>query len=418
MAQSSALQSRSCTAELVQLQLALAAFWRGDIAAAEFEASEVMASAERVILPDAHVISLKANAANILAGVHNLRGDAATALRMLDFAEANDPCGVREARATLLLALGRWREGWPLMARNAAWAIPQPGVHMLMWTGQPPPATIFVYQTPNSAGFGDVMAYIRFLPLLRERGYGVVFHCMAQLVSLATRSLRGSGVTVEAVGKTASNVHYALPLFGLAAAFAIEPHSIPPPLRLKPDPALVAKYRSKLPRNAIGLCWASGPGQHALVKPMKGVALAAMEPIWSRFPCVALQVGPDRSQLDGTPVLDVLPANPLTFEPTAALAACCRAVVSIDTSIVHLAGGLGVPTHVPLHRGSANAFFLADVEGAPWQHVCPWYPDTMRVYRRPADGDAREAVAPLPRRWHRDVPNWGIPGAATVWASC
>ena len=92
-------------------------------------------------------------------------------------------------------------------------------------------------------------------------------------------------------------------------------------------------------------------------------------------------------------MLDVLPANPLTFEATAALAACCRAVVSIDTSIVHLAGSLGVPTHVPLHRGSANAFFLADVDGAPWQHVCPWYPDTMRVYRRPADGDAREAVA-------------------------
>ena len=202
-----------------------------------------MASAERVILPDAHVISLKANAANILAGVHYLRGDAAAALRMIDFADSQRSAACSEARATLLLALGRWREGWPLMARNAAWGMPQPGVKMPMWTGQPPPARIFVYQTPNSAGFGDVMAYIRFLPLLRERGYGVVFHCMAPLVSLVTRSLRGSGVTVEAVGQTASNVHYALPLFGLAAAFAIEPHSIPPPLRLKPDPALVAKYQ-------------------------------------------------------------------------------------------------------------------------------------------------------------------------------
>ena len=321
----------TCPAELTALQLATAAYWRGDLAAAEFEASEVLASTERV-LPDANLINLKVNAADILAGIHSLRGDAAAGLRMIEHHvdhSGRDDRGVQEARATFLLALGRWREGWPLMARSALWSVPQPGVKL--WTGQPPPARLVVYQTPNSAGSGDVMAYIRFLPLLRARGYTVVFHCMTPLVSLVTRSLRGTGVTVDAVGRTAPKVHYALPLFGLAAACAIEPHSIPPPLRLKPDPALVAKYKAKLPRDVVGLCWASGPGQHASVKPMKSIALDALEPIWSRFPCVSLQVGRDRSQLAGTGVLDVLPANPLTFEAAAALAACCRAVVTVDT---------------------------------------------------------------------------------------
>jgi hypothetical protein len=103
---------------------------------------------------------------------------------------------------------------------------------------------------------------------------------------------------------------------------------------------------------------------------------------------VSLQIGPDRAQLAGTPVMDVLPPNPLTRESTAALAACC-----VDMSVVHLAGGLGLPTHVSLRSGSANAFFLADIEGAPSQTRCPWYPDTMRVYRRPPDGDCRDMIA-------------------------
>jgi hypothetical protein len=377
--------------ELALLQ-GTSAFWCGDAATAEAKATTVFAAAERVILPDPFWRSLKATAAKILAAVAVIRGDPAAALKMIDITLANGACdnlpAALEDKANTLLALGRWREGWPLMARNAQWAVPQPGVNLIMWDGHPPPSIIFVYQVPNCCGFGDILAYLRFLPLLRERGYGVVFHCMQQIAGLAARSLRGSGVKVAAVETTAS-ANFALPLFGLAAAFAIEPHTIPPPLRLKPDPVLVAKYRSKLPSDVIGLCWASGPGQHPSNN--RSIPLAALEPIWSRFPCVSLQVGPARSQIAGTRVKDVLPANPLTWEATAALAACCSRIVSVDTSIVHLAGGLGIPTHVPLHR-AANPFFLADIEGAAWQHACPWYTG-MRVYRRPADGDCRDVIA-------------------------
>ncbi|MGP0001804.1 MAG: hypothetical protein ACLPKW_29260 [Acetobacteraceae bacterium] len=38
--------------------------------------------------------------------------------------------------------------------------------------------------------------------------------------------------------------------------------------------------------------------------------LADMEPMWSRLPCVSLQVGEDRQQLVGTPVINVLPEAP------------------------------------------------------------------------------------------------------------
>jgi hypothetical protein len=342
--------------------------------------------------PDYKWRSLAAAAAWVLLSVYARRGDPAAALAMIDVTLANGACGdlrlMFEAGALLMIALGEWRDGWPLLASTAAWGVPEPNSPPI-WHGQPPPATIDVYPPLQSSGFGDVLAYLRFLPLLRERGYDVHFRCAEPMVSLLARSLRGSGVTVGAVGQP-SSAHYALPLFGLAPAFALEPHTIPAPLRLRPDSVRVAKYRSKIPGDTIGVCWASGPGGANLIK---SIPLAALEPIWRAHPCVSLQIGPARAQLAGTPVMDLLPATPPTWEATAALAACCRAIVSVDTSVVHLAGGLGVPTHVPLHRGLANMFFLADVDGAPWQHVCPWYPATTRVYRPPADGDCRDVIA-------------------------
>lgn len=42
----------------------------------------------------------------------------------------------------------------------------------------------------------------------------------------------------------------------------------------------------------------------------KSMPLADMEPMWSRLLCVSLQVGEDRQQLVGTPVINVLPEAP------------------------------------------------------------------------------------------------------------
>jgi hypothetical protein len=144
---------------------------------------------------------------------------------------------------------------------------------------------------------------------------------------------------------------------------------------LHADPARVAHYRERIPPGAIGLCWASGRYENAnslRMQPIKSMPLADLEPIWSRYPTVSLQVGQDRAEIAGTPVLDVLPDRP-GWDETAALIMACRCVVAVDTAVVHCGGGLGAPVHLLLHN-EPNPYF--GVRGV----ASPWY-SRFKVYR-------------------------------------
>lgn len=64
---------------------------------------------------------------------------------------------------------------------------------------------------------------------------------------------------------------------------------------------------------------------------------------------------------------------------TAAILKNLDLVISSDTSLVHMAGGLGVPTWIVLHW-AADWRWLLDREDSPW------YP-TMRLFRQPEQGN-------------------------------
>jgi hypothetical protein len=67
------------------------------------------------------------------------------------------------------------------------------------------------------------------------------------------------------------------------------------------------------------------------------------------------------------------------FADTAALVAALDLVIGVDTSVVHLAGGLGKPVWV-LNRFDACWRWLRDRADSPW------YP-SARLFRQPAPGD-------------------------------
>ena len=141
---------------------------------------------------------------------------------------------------------------------------------------------------------------------------------------------------------------------------------------LHADPALVAHYRAVVPPGAIGLCWSASGGRSDI----RSVPLIEMQSIWLQHPCVSLQVGSERGQIDGTKVIDVMPDYP-DWAETAALVAACRAVVSVDTSVAHLAGATGAPVHLLARHPKLT--FYGKVAGQR-----PWYP-RMQVYLK---GDA------------------------------
>jgi hypothetical protein len=113
---------------------------------------------------------------------------------------------------------------------------------------------------------------------------------------------------------------------------------------LAADQKLTDHYRCLIPPDAIGLCWSS---TSALARAIgKSLGLERLGPIWRDNQCVSLQMGPAREDAVGTTILDVLPRGVVDWTETAALAAACRCVVTIDTSVAHLAGAIGLPTFV------------------------------------------------------------------------
>lgn len=103
------------------------------------------------------------------------------------------------------------------------------------------------------------------------------------------------------------------------------------------DPDLVAHYRKLVPPDAVGLCWAATGGR----QDTRSIPLQSLSPLWARgAPCVSLQAGCERHQIDGTPVIDILPPEPDWIE-TAAVAACLSTIVSVDGAVAHIASALG-----------------------------------------------------------------------------
>ena len=227
----------------------------------------------------------------------------------------------------------------------------------------------------------------RYVPLLGRAGYRVGFICSTGQGRLLQYSFKDepympfdgpsyrlpmpllpavfNGKTTPHVGRSPSR-----------RALLCKPlHRLKPYLPSKPylhaDPGRVTHYRKRVPADAVGLCWSSGRLWQPM-HPIKSMPLADMEPIWSRLPCVSLQVGEDRQELVGTRVIDVLPEAP-DWAETAALIGALRCVVTVDTGVAHLAGALGADVHLALHMEPTPYWKVGGVDS-------PWYP-SVRVYQ-------------------------------------
>jgi ADP-heptose:LPS heptosyltransferase len=85
--------------------------------------------------------------------------------------------------------------------------------------------------------------------------------------------------------------------------------------------------------------------------------------------------------LPGAISLHPADTNARSFKETAEIIAGLDLVISIDTSVAHLAGALGKPTLVLLHHYSSDWRWREADDGRAF-----WYP-TARVLRQPRPGD-------------------------------
>lgn len=342
----------------------------------------------------------RGDALHCLAMVAYREGRHAAAITLYDQAiEAGcyDPKLATWNKSLALHSIGRYREGWAAheargeQKTDEAMALLMKRFTRPIWKGEGAPARLHVHQ---EMGHGDVIAMARYLPLLVEREYDVRLEVADSMVGLLRRSLPGVTVMPKAtdypgaMGVPMFDFH--IPMLSLPAMFGTDIDTVPwrGPY-LKADPELVRAYDEKIggrttagrkvERPRIGLCWSSGIRTEGLwiseYGKRKSMMFEMLRPIFNKcvdYHFVSLQAGPEARQCHN-PVARVLPGEP-TWDDTAAVVENLDMVITVDTSVAHLAGAMGKPVMLMMHT-EGSWHWMVDRPDSPW------YP-TVQIFRQ------------------------------------
>jgi tetratricopeptide (TPR) repeat protein len=290
--------------------------------------------------------------------------------------------------AAALLAAGNYARGWDEYEWRWRRSQAQPRGFGETWRGDDLAGRTILLHAEQ--GLGDTLQFVRYVPLVAERGGRVVLEVQAPLVRLM-QNMPGSAKVI-ARGDVLPDFDTHSPLLSLPRVFATRLDTIPTSLPyLRADPTTAAAWRRKLAADhrglRVGLVWAGSahsddPGAH-LIDQRRSLIFTDFAPLFDLpgVHFVSLQMQEylrQASMLTDCRVLD--PMSAVTdFADTAAIVANLDLVISVDTSVAHLAGALGRRVWL-LSRFDGCWRWLKDREDSPW------YPG-MRIYRQTRPGD-------------------------------
>jgi len=230
-------------------------------------------------------------------------------------------------------------------------------------------------------GLGDAIQFVRFAQPLADRGARVIVECYPGLERLFATA---PGVSrVVKWGQLVDDADFTAPLMSVPHLLGTTLESLPatvPYLSVPPDirtPSLTGEGLK------VGLVWQGNP-QHA-TDHLRSLSLATLAPLlnvanvrWFSLQCGAGKEAQFASPWAGR--ITDLSSQLTDFAITAAVMAKLDLVISVDTATAHLAGALGRPVWIPIHRGN-------DWRWLHGRDDSPWYP-TARLFRQQP-----------PRRW-------------------
>ncbi|MDE3011572.1 MAG: tetratricopeptide repeat protein [Pseudomonadota bacterium] len=248
-------------------------------------------------------------------------------------------------------------------------------------------------------GLGDTLQFIRYLPALCARMPGrLMVRVQDGLEDLLAHAFPQVPVVPMRAPLPAPAREVAL--LDLPRLLALEtcPQPIPVPY-LQPSPAARQRWQARLGAHAdfrVGLVWAGNP-EHVRDHE-RSIALARLAPLaaaGARF--YAFQAGAAaQAQAPAGLELTHLAADFHSMDDTAAALLQMDLLIGVDTSVIHLAGALGVPawvlvTHVPDWRWGLHG------------ERSDWYP-TLRIFRQASAGDWDSVIAAVAAALTDEVP--------------
>ncbi len=307
--------------------------------------------------------------------------DPYAALAAFDVAVAADPdCAeIRYNRGLARLSVGDLAGGWEDHASRWQMASPptprQPFQnHLPRWDGEPLNGRHLLLHAEE--GLGDTLQFMRFAAAAKQQGGPGRVTLLVQTPLRRLCALLVAQGAVDAVIDPTDAVPDAdlcLPLMSLPKILAVSLSEL-----ANPVPYLdIPRRRPGGSRRRIGLVWAGNPLHPNDARRSMPTALLAdlTDGIDADF--ISLQVGPAAAEHLSPSIATY--ATPRDFLDTAERVAGLDLLISVDTSVAHLAGAMGCPVWLMVP-------YVADWRWMNWRCDSPWYP-TMRLFRQPQAGD-------------------------------
>jgi hypothetical protein len=290
------------------------------------------------------------------------------------------------------LMAGLYEEGWKEFEwRWKVGQMPERGLPYPAWTGEDLKGkTLIIY---GEQGFGDVLQFIRYAPLVKAKFGGKILVEVRQPLARLVNTVEGIDGIVVFGEKMPEGIDYAVAMMSLPHIMGTTIETIPwsgPYFKADEYRMTLWQERLKLlpPGPLIGVCWAgmSRPGNPAAssVDKKRSTTLNSFAPL-AKIPgisWVSLQKGPPSSQVETPPrgmTIGDWTSEIDDFYDTAALIESLDMVISVDTAVVHLAAALGKPTWL-LSRWDGCWRWLGHRSDSPW------YP-TLRQFAQHKPGD-------------------------------
>ena len=309
-------------------------------------------------------------------------------------------------RSLLLLLTENFKEGW----REYEWRfknlkdqtkkLNQSGIHR--WDGTP-----FIGKrllVVDEQGIGDTLQFIRYLPMVKNLGGTVIFNTIQPLIGLL-RNFDGIDLLLAQPTLPRSDLAFDLyiPLMSLPGIFHTTLETIPADIPyIFPSAEKVHSWRSRFKKDRfhVGIVWAGKPSEQYQCRQASGLVQVDLK--WAGIP--ASKIAESRSDRleyfeplarirgirlyglqKGESALQAKKLSPLIplvnlgekftdFSDTAAAIEHLDLVISVDTSVAHLAGAMGKPVWVLIP-------FVPDWRWMLKRGDSPWYP-TMRLFRQ------------------------------------
>ena len=353
----------------------------GNVLQEQGKLDEAVASYRQALRLEPAYFDALNNLGNTLRAQGKLAESAAAYERALHVKPDNPQ--VRMSRALCWLQMGDFERGWAEYEwRLNCKEFSIPAFRHPRWDGSPLQGRPILLYADH--GLGDSIQFIRYAPMVKARGGRVIVACQAPLARLMATCPGVDQVVAE--GSLLPDFAFYAPLMSLPRIFGTSLASIPAQVPyLAAETALVEQWHRELGQGGgfrIGIAWQGNP--RYLRDRQRSFRLGQLEPLahFAGVRLFSIQKGfgiEQIAELDGRFAVTDIGSRFTDFMDTAAVMREIDLVITLDSSLAHLAGALGAPAWVAIPI-AADWRWLTEREDSPW------YP-TMRLFRQKRWGD-------------------------------